>query len=425
MSAVVFEVGDIVDGRYQLLRDLGRGAAGRVFEARHLFTGRFVAVKIVQPQTRGANVPELRARLQREGQALASIHHPGVVDILDGSVTVDGTPYIVLEMLQGRTLEGIIATRQTLSPENAVGVALQLCDVLEAVHRAGVVHRDVKPANVLVVKDTSWQEVVRLVDFGVAKIVPESSEKLTGEGSIIGTPAYMAPEILLGEHEVDAMADLYGVGVTLFESLTGAIPYQGSYPQVVRSIASGQPAPSVGASAPSVPPGLVKVVDRAIAKNRAERYPTLKELARALEASIPGAGRKTSLLGPAGGPSEKQGADKRRAARAPYNTPVHIVSASGPGIDGRTEDISELGVFVLSFADCAAAQKVGLRFALPMEGKVVTVEAIVRWVRTSERPGSAGMRAMGLEFVSPPENARASIARYVSLMSGDGTARTR
>src|SRR5258708_14591933 len=105
MSAVVFEVGDILDGRYQLLRDLGGGAAGVVFEARHLFTGRFVAVKIVQPESRSANIPELRARLQREGVALASIHHPGVVDILDGGVTVDGHPYIVLEMLQGRTLE--------------------------------------------------------------------------------------------------------------------------------------------------------------------------------------------------------------------------------------------------------------------------------------------------------------------------------
>ncbi len=418
MTAVLLDVGDILDGRYQLLRDLGRGAAGAVFEARHLFTGRIVAVKMVMPQSRVANVPELRARLQREGRALAAIRHPGVVDILDGGVTLDGSPYIAMEMLEGRTLEGLITARTRLPIPASVAIALQLCDSLEAVHRAGVVHRDVKPANIVIVKGTDGHEVVRLVDFGIAKFEQPSDEKLTSQGAVLGTPAYMAPEHLLQEGGApDATVDLYAVGVTLYECLTGAMPYPGNYAQVLLSVARQGTPSSVRAILPEVPTALAAVVDRSIAKSRAERYQTAHELTAALEEAVPGVTRQTALLGPPPTPKGDTGEQRRRSPRAPYNTPVRLTLRDGKGIDGRTEDISESGALVLSFGDCEASQRVGLRLALPLDGKIVGVEADVRWVRTSEQPGSAGMRAIGLEFVHPPAEMKASLARYVQLMS--------
>ena len=424
MTAILLDVGDVLDGRYQLLRDLGRGAAGAVFEARHLFTGRIVAVKMVMPQSRGANIPELRARLQREGRALAAIRHPGVVDVLDGGVTLDGSPFIVMEMLEGRTLEGLIAARTRLPVPASVAVALQLCDALEAVHRAGVVHRDVKPSNIVIVKATEGREVVRLVDFGVARFEQPGEDKLTSQGAVLGTPAYMPPEQLLQHGDpVDATFDLYALGVTLYECITGATPHQGNFAQVLLSVAREGPPSSVRTSLPEIAPALAAVVDRSIAKSRTDRYQTARELAAAIEEAVPGATRNTALLGPPPAPKGVlTGEQRRRTPRAPYNTPARLVLRDGKAIDGRTEDVSESGALVLSFADCEPSQRVGLRFALPMDGKIVGVEADVRWVRASDEPGSHGMRAIGLEFVQPPAEVRASIARYVQLMSGQGRA---
>ncbi|HEX8794055.1 MAG TPA: serine/threonine-protein kinase [Polyangiaceae bacterium] len=419
MTAVALDVGDVVDGRYQLLRDLGRGAAGAVFEARHLFTGRVVAVKMVRPESGLADIAELRARLLWEGRALAAIRHPGVVEVLDGGVTRDGSPYVVMEMLQGRTLEGLITARTRLPVECSVAVALQLCAALDAVHRAGVIHRDVKPANMVVVKGVDGREAVRLVDFGIAKFEP-SDAKVTSPCVILGSPAYMAPEHILQQGlEPDPTFDLYAVGVTLYECLTGSMPHPAeTFPELVQSVTRGEP-PSVRAIVPEIPPALAVVVARSIARSRADRYQTARELAGAIEKAMPGASRETTLLGPTRAPAgTPSGEQRRRDARAPYNTLVRLTMRDGRSLDGRTEDISESGLLVLSFAGCEPAQRVALRFALPLDGEIVALEGDVRWVRASDHHGSQGMRAIGLEFVQPPPETKTSIARYVQLMSG-------
>jgi serine/threonine-protein kinase len=415
------EAGDILDGRYQLVRDLGRGAAGVVFEARHLFTGRFVAVKMVVPGPRSAGITELRARLQREGRALASVRHPGVVEVLDGGVTLDGVSYVVMEMLEGRTLEGLLAARTKLPVHTTVAVALQLCDALAAVHEAGIVHRDIKPSNIILLRDKDGRERVKLVDFGIAKMEQTDGDKLTGVGAVIGTPAYMSPEQLLALDDVDLTSDVYAVGVTMFECLTGTMPYTGGYPQVLLGVTASQPPPSVRSVAPEVPLALVLVVDRAIAKSRTSRFASVQELAGALEAAVPDARRETTLLGPPPLPRQESPAEaqRRRARRAPYNTPVQLVlhGSQSRTIDGRTEDISEGGILVLSHAECAADQRVAVRFALPMEGKVVSVDAQVRWIRAAPGPHAPGICAMGLEFVDLQSAVRSSIAQYVGLMA--------
>jgi eukaryotic-like serine/threonine-protein kinase len=409
--------GDILDGRYQLLRDLGRGAAGVVFEARHLFTGRFVAIKMVAPGFRAASLSELRARLQREGQALASIQHPGVVDVLDGGVTLDGASYVVMEMLEGRTLEGLLSARTKFSVQNTAAVALQRCDALAAAHQVGIVHRDVKPSNIIVVRDRDGHERLKLVDFGVAKMEQPGSDKLTGVGAVIGTPAYMSPEQLLALDDVDSTSDVYAVGVTMFECLSGTMPYAGSYAQVLLGATGNDPAPSLASVATDLPLPVVRVVDRAIAKSRRVRFPSVLELAAAIEAAVPGAGRATTLLGPPPLPKLQPRAEEQRRLnrRAPYNTPVQLVLQGGQArtMDGRTEDISEGGLLVLSRDGCTANQRVAVRFALPMEGTVVSAEADVRWVRGEP---ALGVCALGLQFVDLPAVVRTSIATYVGLM---------
>ncbi len=281
-------VGDVVDGRYRLLRDLGRGASGAVYEARHLFTGRSVAVKLLLPQERLEDHVEMRERLKREAQMLASIRHPGVVDVLDGGFTDAGVAFIVLEMLEGRTLEGILAARRPLSVADSVAVCLQLCDALGAVHRAGVLHRDIKPGNIILVRGASGEERAKLVDFGIARMEdPDLDSKLTAAGTVLGSPAYMAPERLLGQGDDDVRTDVFSLGATLYECLGGKPPLWGTYQEIVIQVAGPAPIPPLQSVAPDVPEALAQVVDRAVAKSPSARFGTVGDLAFAIEHAVP------------------------------------------------------------------------------------------------------------------------------------------
>jgi serine/threonine protein kinase len=426
-SIANLHVGDVVDGRYELRRDLGRGAGGLVFEARHMFTGRLTALKVVAPDVPRAQLHELRARLTREARALAAVRHPGVVEVLDGGILADGTPYIVMEKLEGRTLEGLLAARGKVSSEDTVALALQLCDALDAAHKANIVHRDLKPGNLFIVRDREGNEGVKLVDFGIALVQVPKEEKLTGIGALIGTPAYMAPEQLLAMDDVDGRADTYALGVTMFECLTGEVPYIGSYQRVLLAACSEEPAPKVLASCPDAAPALAAVIERGMAKKREDRFASPADFARALRDAAPGARTRTFLLGPpplpkaaaqAGPRPPAKPPEQRRAPRAPYTTPVSII-LGGSTVDGRSEDISAGGLLVISRQTCPAKARVSARFALPIEGRVVVCEADVRWVRAAHAGMDEGPSAIGLEFVDPSAEIRASITRYVELM-GDG-----
>jgi serine/threonine-protein kinase len=412
-SSASARAGDVLDGRYLLLRDLGHGAAGVIFEARHLYTGRFVAVKMIHPSHGQTSTGELRARLQREARALASIQHAGVVDVLDGGVAPEGAPYVVMQMLNGRTLEGLIASRGRLPAIDTAALTLQLCDALDAVHRAGVIHRDVKPSNVIVVREPDGNERFKLVDFGIAQFDSPGDEKITKVGAVLGTPAYMPPEQMLGHDRLDARADVYSVGVTMFECITGDLPFKGGATQAIAQALDGAPPPPLPTAGLDVPPALARVVDRARAKNPAERFASAPELANAIRMALPGQTLRTALLLPgAAAPAALSPQQRRRTPRTPYNTPVRIAFGDD-GVDARSEDISEGGLLVVSRVDCPANRRCTVRFALPMDGKVVSVGADIRWVRNE---GRAGLRAIGLEFHDLAAPVRQSIAEYVRLM---------
>jgi tRNA A-37 threonylcarbamoyl transferase component Bud32 len=406
------QTGAVLDGRYELRRALGQGSEGTVFEAVHRFTGQRHAVKVAAKE-----VPEgtdwKRVRLLREARALGQLRHPNIVAITDAGV-VEGFPFVAMELLEGRSLEGLLATRGRLPVGDAVSAALQVCDALAAAHAVGVLHRDVKPGNVIVVREGDTERI-KLVDFGTSKTTQPGAERLTAPGTLVGTPSYMAPEQLLAQ-DVDEGVDIYAVGAMLFECITGVVPYEGAYPRVLMAVCTADPPPSARLVRPQIEVNIDAVVRRALAKKRIDRFATVGELANALRAACPEADGKTRLLDiapPVAVPP------RRRFHRAPYRTPVRVMSKWGE-VDGRCEDISEGGMLLLASQACEPNEEVSVRFALPIEGRVAACKARVQWVRARpDRPYAS--QAIGLEFLDIAPEHRASLARYVALMTGELT----
>ena len=281
-------------GNYVLLRAAGRGAMSAVYEAEDARLGRTVAVKILSvpphllPEQRKAMVE----RMKREAQALASLSHPNVVTIYTVGEQ-DGLHYLVMEFLHGETLRERL-DRGALPPAEAAQILRQVAEGLDAVHGIGVVHRDVKPSNVMLLppggRPQSGAQAVKLMDFGVARMPTDTT--VTDNGSMVGSPAYMAPELLRAEKPTPA-ADIWALGVLLYEMLDGKPPFSGeSIPSVLYRIVHEEPAPIQGLT-----PAVAGVVGRALAKDPARRYPTARALADAFDAALaPGGVRKPAAV---------------------------------------------------------------------------------------------------------------------------------
>lgn len=445
-SKYELEVGDVVDRRYRLKREIARGGAGVVFEAEHLYTSRPVAIKLLIAEQ--AETTESRERLLLEAKALTVARHPGIVLGLDAGETELGTPYLVMELLEGRTLEGILAVRRRISVADAVYIGLQLCDALATAHERGILHRDIKPSNVFISRTEAGREVAKVFDFGIAH-VPQQNNKITQRGALLGTPEYMAPEQLLAKDEIDARCDVYALGVSLYEALAGTVPFEGNFGEVLLKSAT-QPVPSLKARCPDVPLQLERTLERALAREPDDRFQSMRELAEALAWVPTGDSSPTSLLGlraaplglqaesmsriaiapiaplsirppvPASAsasappPLPDQGSSRRRFARAPYVTPVRIYSANGTLLEGRSEDISIGGLLVLAPQAFTQEERVSVRFALPITGKLLEVPATARWVKKARGTG-----AVGLEFSALAPDQLTVIENYVTAMGGE------
>jgi len=444
-SRVQLDVGSVVDRRYRLKREIARGGAGAVFEAEHLYTSRPVAIKLLlagQMET-----SESRLRLLLEARALTIARHPGIVLGLDAGETEDGTPYLVMELLEGRTLEGILAVRRRIGVVDAVYIGLQLCDALGAAHEHGILHRDIKPSNVFISRSESGREVAKIFDFGIARL-PEQSHKITQQGGLLGTPEYMAQEQLLARDDVDARCDIYALGVSLYEALAGTVPFEGNFGEVLLKV-STERMPSLIARCPQVPRELEAAIEIALARDPADRYATVREFAEALSRVPTGDAVPTSLLGLRAAPARlepnhapqaatplrsapaaaslsasgfaagppplpEQPATRRRFARAPYVTPIRILCANGTALEGRSEDISVGGLLVLAPQAFGQEERVSVRFALPITGKLLEVPAIARWVKKARGTG-----AIGLEFAALAPDQLTVIQNYVTAMGGE------
>ena len=282
------EIGDVIDGKYTLLRLLGEGGMGKVYEAVHVHIGKRLAIKVLHSDLAHNDV--MVERFRQEARAAALVEQPGVIDITDVGVTADGVHYLVMERLDGECLADILRRRHWLEPELAVAIACQLLVTLAAAHDRGVIHRDVKPANIFIVDSGHGEPTVKLLDFGIAKVTEsrayESGDAvdggLTNTGSYLGTPHYMAPEQALGFNKSDQRSDLFAVGVVLYRCLTGQLPFKGQRGvTLLHSMISDQPT-APGDHRPDLAPDLCTAVLDAIQSEPDRRFQSAVEMLAAL-----------------------------------------------------------------------------------------------------------------------------------------------
>jgi len=271
--------GTVVGGKFVLLRRLGEGGVGVVFEAEDTWIGRRVAIKVLHAHL--AERADVLARFRREARAAATIHHPNIVAVFEVGQRHDGSFFIVQELIEGATLREHIDEHGRLTPAAALEILVPIMGALSAAHRAGIVHRDIKPENILLTLSAEGEIVPKLIDFGVAKMAA-SGDLTTLTGSLIGTPAYMSPEQAGGLLEADARTDVWAVGAMLFELLSGACPYQGPTGSILLARILTEPVPSLAARAPDVPIVLAAIIQRALERNADARFPTMSAFLEAV-----------------------------------------------------------------------------------------------------------------------------------------------
>jgi eukaryotic-like serine/threonine-protein kinase len=312
----------VLGERYEIGGVLGRGGMAEVHRGRDLRLGREVAVKVLRSDL--ARDPSFQVRFRREAQAAASLNHPAIVAVYDTGEdrsSSGATPYIVMEYVEGDTLRDVLRREGVLSPERAMNFAADICNALDFSHRNGIVHRDVKPGNVMVTP----QGTVKVMDFGIARAVSDSAATMTSTAAVIGTAQYLSPEQARGE-SVDARSDVYSVGCLLYELVTGAPPFTGDSPVSV-AYQHVREDPKLPSSVnPAIPPELDAILLKALSKNPANRYQSAadmrNDLLRALAGqrveATPGMGdaEKTAIIGtPPGGYGDGEWDDEDDDAR--------------------------------------------------------------------------------------------------------------
>jgi len=274
--------GSVVAGQYRILRRMGSGATGVIYEAARISDGLPVAIKLLRAAA--AHEAVASDRLRREAEALGLSWHPNVVEVIDHGYLPDGTAYLVMELLPGDSLAGRLASKGRLTTRELLPIAMQLCDALAAVHAAGVVHRDVKPSNIYLAVDRdepAGPERVKLLDFGIARVEWEET-RITNTGGPLGTTGYMAPEQEVGSPDVDGRSDLFSLGAVLYECLVGEPPPPRSASGLVRTTDSPRLDSSVHKSAALIPPTWRDVIEKAMALQPADRFQDARAFANAL-----------------------------------------------------------------------------------------------------------------------------------------------
>jgi serine/threonine-protein kinase len=287
-------VGRVIDGKYQVEGFIAQGGMGAVYRARHILLGDQVVIKTLRPEMRGNS--EWLKRFQREGKAARAFRHPNSVTVYDLSSGSDGLIYMVMEYVEGHTLDRELKQRVRFTPQDALAVLEPVADVLDSAHARGVVHRDLKPENIMLGGDDRGNTVVKVLDLGIAKMVGADvhaggATSLTVAGQLLGTPYYMSPEQWGemprdGNPEVDGRTDIYSLGMIFFELVAGQKPLGGRTLAELRQKHVSVPMPSLGSIAPDVPEEFGGWVARAMAKDRADRPQTAGELIDGLRSSL-------------------------------------------------------------------------------------------------------------------------------------------
>jgi len=275
------EPGQVVGRKYRLTRKVGKGGMGTVWAATDIGLGTPVAVKLLTAEASSSE--EMRQRLVREASVTTRVRHPNIVHFHEVGLTDDGEPFLVMELLHGQTLRQLIRDRGSLDAPTALWITCEVAAALQAAHAAGVVHRDLKPGNVFLNRDANGRVSIKVVDFGVSKILSEDQAVLTSTGAAIGSPAYMSPEQAKGER-VDHRTDIWSLGVVLFEMLAGRRPFHAESPVALLSMILFGEVPRLKDFVPDVDPVIDGIVARCLDRRTDARYQTIDQPLSALMA---------------------------------------------------------------------------------------------------------------------------------------------
>jgi serine/threonine-protein kinase len=279
--------GDLLQSRYRLVRMLGSGASGTVWAAKNELIDREVALKILHPDVATDSV-----QLQRffnEAKASGRVQSPNIAEILDLGQAEDGSPFLVFELLHGEGLDTWISRERTLEPRALTELFLGVVRALEIAHGQGIIHRDLKPANLYAHTGSTGQLVLKILDFGISKMVEGNNTAehmtLTRTGTVVGSPAYMSPEQAAGREDIDGRADVWSLGVVLYEALTGTLPHEApNYNALMVRIMTRDADPAI-TRRPDLPPALATLIDDCLRRER-ERRPNTATLAARLDAAL-------------------------------------------------------------------------------------------------------------------------------------------
>jgi tRNA A-37 threonylcarbamoyl transferase component Bud32 len=374
----MIDVGQTI-GNYRITAKLGEGGMGIVFLAEHPVIGKKVAMKAIHPElSRNA---EVISRFMTEAKSVNQIGNEHIVDISDFGTTTGGEFYFVMEYLQGQAMADRLKDMTRLPPAQALNIASQVADALGASHQHGIIHRDLKPENIYLVTRGGSRDFVKVLDFGLAKLT-QSDEKVshkTRTGSVMGTPFYMSPEQCEGKASIDQRADIYSLGVILFEMLTGKVPFGGEgYGEIIVKHIT-MPPPSARSITQELSPALDLILYRAMAKNRDERFQTMAEFQAAMQDPEKYAATAPNISGPnpaygggggqrSAGPMSRSERDRASqagvasgmaATRAPSGSPSTFRETVGEVLDEMPAR-SGRGKMVVGIAAVAIAAVAGL-----------------------------------------------------------------
>ncbi len=399
-------------GPYRILDELGEGGMARVFRAEHTLIGRVVAIKTLNPEV--ASDPSVRSRFFMEARIVNEIHHPNIVEVTDFGTSAE-QPFIVMEYLQGETLSARVHHDGALQEATAIRIARQIASALGAVHERGIVHRDLKPDNVFLSNHLDYPDFVKILDFGIAKFLQtdQASKQHTQLGTVVGTPAYMSPEQCLGDIGLDLRSDIYSLGVVLFQMVTGHPPFQSEGIGRLMLAHIQDPPPSAGVSA-----GLDAVIERALAKNPADRFASMREMRDALGAlmetpSVPkilALRPPTTVLPPAKAPLTLARTPIDPAARTTIDPAPRLATRLADLVAARVEAFEPPALTPLQAAALAMAQSSGFSFPAALD-----------LLRADARLGNLVVRMANLE----PYGGRApaiGVAQAISRLGALGVA---
>jgi len=289
-----FSSGELIDKKYLLMGSVGRGASGEVFQARNLLAGNLLALKLLVEEQRGDTTTV--QRFFREARAINRVGHPNIVQVFDAGFA-ESTPYIAMEFLSGESLARLLDRKKKIDLPSAVAILVSVLDALAAAHKVNIIHRDLKPANVFLATRPGKPVVVKLLDFGVAKMRELGEESLrTSSGLILGTPDYLSPEQVTADSDLDGQSDLFAAGVLFFELLTGKRPFGSTSFVTTTYRIVHEAAPLVSELGGPEDPAVLTILERALAKKRAARYANADEFIADLLALVPDAAEREQAL---------------------------------------------------------------------------------------------------------------------------------